>query len=156
MVGIRRRFSCERQTTAHSLDPAFRLRKPVRNWILRTVSRRSLHFRQRALCLGGVERKRNYRQQSCLSSGVSGLLDCRTLHRGLVWQPINSEEELESALLPRAIVEGIDVEEPFPFLLYGHANRAAGRFFCAPNYQHDRELSERQSLIFRSRKRPSR
>src|SRR5262245_56036220 len=26
MVGIRRRFSCERQTTAHSLDPAFRLR----------------------------------------------------------------------------------------------------------------------------------
>lgn len=61
--------------------------------------------------------------------------------RALIWQPINSEEELEAALLPRALVEGIDVEEPFPFLLYGHANRAAGRFFCNPNYQHGRELS---------------
>jgi acetolactate decarboxylase len=69
-------------------------------------------------------------------------------HRASIWKSINCEEELEAALLPRAVVEGIDVEDPFPFLLYGHANRAAGRFFCDPNYQHGRELSEKAKSHF--------
>ena len=69
-------------------------------------------------------------------------------HRALIWQSINSEEELEATLLPRAVVEGNSVDEPFPFLLYGHANRAAGRFFCDPNYQHGRVLSEEAKSRF--------
>ena len=69
-------------------------------------------------------------------------------HRALVWQPINSEEDLETALLLRAVVEGISVDEPFPFLLYGHANRANGRFLCNPNYQHGREPSEKAKSHF--------
>ena len=69
-------------------------------------------------------------------------------HRALIWQTINSEEELEAALVPRAVVEGIDVEEPFPFLLYGHASLAAGRFFCDPDHPHGRELSEKAKFHF--------
>src|SRR5262245_18985745 len=69
-------------------------------------------------------------------------------HRASIWKSVNSEEELEAALLPRAVVDGISVDEPFPFLLYGHANRAAGRFFCDPNYQHGGEPSEKANSQF--------
>jgi acetolactate decarboxylase len=69
-------------------------------------------------------------------------------HRASIWRSVNSEEELAAALLPHAVVEGISVDEPFPFLLYGHAARAAGRFFCGPDYQHGRELSEKAQSRF--------
>jgi hypothetical protein len=69
-------------------------------------------------------------------------------HRASIWKSVNSEEELEAALLPRAVVEGISVDDPFPFLLYGHAARAAGRFFCHPDQQHGRELSEKAKSHF--------
>lgn len=69
-------------------------------------------------------------------------------HRASIWKSVNSEEELETALLPRAVVEGIDVEEPFPFLLYGHAARAAGCFFCDPEHQHGRDLKQKSSSRF--------
>ena len=69
-------------------------------------------------------------------------------HRASIWQSVNSEEELEAALLPRAIVEGISVEAPFPFLLYGHAVRAAGRFFCEPYHAHDGERNEKANSHF--------
>ena len=69
-------------------------------------------------------------------------------HRASIWQSINCEEELEAALLPRAVVEGISIDEPFPFLLYGHAARAAGRFFCDPDRQHGPDLSEKVQSRF--------
>jgi acetolactate decarboxylase len=69
-------------------------------------------------------------------------------HRASIWKSVNSEEELAAALLPHAVVEGISVDEPFPFLLYGHAARAAGRFFCGPDYQHGREVSEKAQSRF--------
>jgi acetolactate decarboxylase len=69
-------------------------------------------------------------------------------HRASIWKSVNSEEELEAALLPRAVVEGISLDEPFPFLLYGHAARAAGRFFCDPDHQHDRDLSDKAKSRF--------
>ena len=40
-------------------------------------------------------------------------------HRASIWKSVNSEEELEAVLLPRAVIEGISV---------GHTARAAGRF----------------------------
>src|SRR6516164_4342387 len=79
MVRIRRRFRSGRQATAYSLGPPFRSRKPVRDWRLGTATRRSVHFRQRALCLGGLEPDRNYRQQPCLQSRISDLYDRRIL-----------------------------------------------------------------------------
>jgi acetolactate decarboxylase len=69
-------------------------------------------------------------------------------HRASIWKSVNSEEELEATLLPRAVAEGISVDKPFPFLLYGHANRAAGRFFCNPDHQHDPHLSEKAKSRF--------
>jgi hypothetical protein len=66
-----------------SLAPPFRSRNPVRDWRLGTATRRSVHFRQRALCLGGLEPDRNYRQQPCLPSRISGLHDRRTLAQSL-------------------------------------------------------------------------
>jgi acetolactate decarboxylase len=69
-------------------------------------------------------------------------------HRALIWQPISSEKELEVVLLPRAVVEGISVDDPFPFLLYGHAARADGRFFCEPDHQYDPYLSEKAKSRF--------
>jgi acetolactate decarboxylase len=69
-------------------------------------------------------------------------------HRASIWKSVNSEEELEAVLLPRAVVEGIPVDEPFPFLLYGYAARAAGRFFCDPDHQHGQELSEKAKSRF--------
>ena len=148
MVGIRRRFSCERQTTAHSLTRLSGLENlygigsleqcPGEVSIFDSVPFVSEVWNASET----IDSNRVYQAEFLVYSIVE------RWHRGLVWQPINSEEELESALLPRAIVEGIDVEEPFPFLLYGHANRASGRFFCAPNYQHDRELSEKAKSHF--------
>ena len=69
-------------------------------------------------------------------------------HRITIWKRVNGEGELAAALLPRAVVQGINVDEPFPFLLYGHAARAAGRLFCAPDHQHDRNLSEKAKSRF--------
>ena len=51
-------------------------------------------------------------------------------HRISIWNRVNTEKELEAALLPRAVIDGIDIDEPFPFLIYGHASRAAGRLLC--------------------------
>ena len=62
--------------------------------------------------------------------------------------PSTVRKNWEAALLPRAVVEGISVDEPFPFLLYGHAARVAGRFFCDPDHQHGRDLSEKAKSCF--------
>jgi hypothetical protein len=51
-------------------------------------------------------------------------------HRASIWKSVNSEEELEAVLLPRAVIEGISV---------GHTARAAGRFCCDPDHQHGRD-----------------
>jgi hypothetical protein len=83
MVRIRRRFPSGREATAHSLGRPFRSGKPLRDWRLGTATRRSVHLRQRALCLGGMEPVRTYRQQPCLPSGISGLYDRRTLAQSL-------------------------------------------------------------------------
>ena len=69
-------------------------------------------------------------------------------HRTSFWKSVNSEEELAAALLPRAMVDGISVDEPFPFLLYGHAARAAGRFFCDPDHPLGRDLGEKAKSRF--------
>ena len=63
-------------------------------------------------------------------------------HRASIWKSVNSEKELAAALLPLAGVEGISVDEPFPFLLYGHVVRAAGRFFCKPDHLQGSDLSK--------------
>jgi acetolactate decarboxylase len=63
-------------------------------------------------------------------------------HRASIWKSVNNEEELEGALLPHAVVEGISIDEPFPFLLYGHAARVAGRVLFDPAYKYWRALSD--------------
>ena len=69
-------------------------------------------------------------------------------HRTSIWKSVDSEKELEATLLPRAVAEGINVDEPFPFLLYGHAARAAGSFFCDPDHQRGPDLSEEATSSF--------
>jgi hypothetical protein len=76
--------------------------------------------------------------------------------RTSIWKSVNSEKELEAVLLPQAIVEGINVDEPFPFLLYGHAARAAGGFFCNPDQRHDMDPDNKAVSVFPSKKNPSR
>jgi len=72
---------------------------------------------------------------------IYAIVEC--WHRNSIWQTVEGEKELAAALLPRAVAEGINVDEPFPFLLSGYAARAAGCFFCASSYPDGRELSEK-------------
>ena len=90
----------------------------------------------------GLEPDGKDRQQSCLPSGISSLHDRERWHRASIWKSVYSEKEFEAALLPLAVVEGISVDEPFPFLLYGHVVRATGRFFCKPDHLHGADQSK--------------
>jgi acetolactate decarboxylase len=81
----------------------------------------------------GIDRNRVYRAQFLVYWIVE------YWHRVSVWQHVNSEEELQATLLPRAVTEGIDIDKPVPFLLYGHAAHAAGRLFCDDALDHDEE-----------------
>jgi hypothetical protein len=51
-------------------------------------------------------------------------------YRTVIQKPVNSDADFETALLLLAVVEGINVDEPFPFLFYGHAARATRRTCC--------------------------
>jgi acetolactate decarboxylase len=53
-----------------------------------------------------------------------------TWRRTAIQKVVKSEEELEAELLPLAVIGGINVDEPFPFLLYGYVTRAICRTFC--------------------------
>jgi acetolactate decarboxylase len=71
-----------------------------------------------------VAKQRSY----CAESLVYAIAEqwCRTTIR----KAIKTEADFETMLLPAAVIEGINVDEPFPFLLYGHVAQATCRVCC--------------------------
>src|SRR5215470_706109 len=77
---------------------------------------------------------------------IYAIVEC--WHRNSIWQTVEGEKELAAALLPRAVAEGINVDEPFPFLLSGYSARAAVGLFCASSHQHGRTQRKSDLALF--------
>jgi len=50
--------------------------------------------------------------------------------RATLRKPIDGEQQLEEQLLPFAVESGIDVDQPFPFLLHCHVGQATFHILC--------------------------
>jgi acetolactate decarboxylase len=64
-----------------------------------------------------------------------------------IGKPIGNEQQLEEQLLPIAVESGIDVDQPFPFLLHCHVAQATFHILCnQTSGEYSRELHEKAKV----------
>ena len=69
--------------------------------------------------------------------------------RATVHGPVGNEQRLEEELLPLAVESGIDVDQPFPFLVHCHLAQAAFHILCNQSDDaYNPQLHEKSKVCF--------
>jgi acetolactate decarboxylase len=72
-----------------------------------------------------------------------------TWRRVTVPDRVESEQQLENKLLPFAVQSGIDIDQPFPFLLHGYAGAVSFHVLCNQSHEpYSPEVHEKAKVHF--------